>query len=107
MSDLSKIILSNLAYNDSFSRRVAPFLKTEYFESYTEKIVFKIISDFIREYNSTPSKDAILVCLDKKTDLNEETYKTCRNLVESMSVDEKTDQTWLVNETENFCKEKG
>lgn len=106
MSDLSKIILSNLAYNDSFSRRVAPFLKTEYFESYTEKIVFKIISDFIREYNATPSEDAILVCLDKKTDLNEESYKSCRNLVQSMEVDEKTDQTWLVNETENFCKEK-
>lgn len=106
MSDLSKIILSNLAYNDSFSRRVAPFLKTEYFESYTDKVVFKIISDFIREYNATPSKDAILVCLDKRTDLNEDAYKSCRNLVESMSVDEKTDETWLVNETENFCKEK-
>jgi len=106
MSDLSKLILSNLAYNDSFSRRVAPFLKGEYFESFADKTVFHIISNFIREYNTTPSRDAIVVCLDKKTDLNEQTYKNCKELVDSFSVDEKTDETWLVTETENFCKEK-
>ena len=106
MSDLSKLILSNLAYNDSFSRRVAPFLKGEYFESFADKTIFNIISNFIREYNTTPSRDAIVVCLDKKTDLNEQTYKNCKELVDSLSVDEKTDETWLVTETENFCKEK-
>ena len=106
MSDLSKLILSNLAYNDSFSRRVAPFLKGEYFESFADKTIFNIISNFIREYNTTPSRDAIVVCLDKKTDLNEQTYKNCKELVDSFSVDEKTDETWLVTETENFCKEK-
>jgi len=106
MSDLSKLILSNLAYNDSFSRRVAPFLKGEYFESFADKTIFHIISNFIREYNTTPSRDAIFVCLDKKTDLNEQTYKNCKELVDSLSVDEKTDETWLVTETENFCKEK-
>ena len=76
MSDLSKIILSNLAYNDSFSRRVAPFLQDSFFESHADKIVFKIIFDFIKQYNCNPTKDAILVCLDKKTDLNDELYKT-------------------------------
>ena len=106
MSDLSKIILSNLAYNDSFSRRVAPFLKSEYFESFADKVIFKIVSEFIREYNSTPSKDAISVILDKRTDLNEQTYKLCKELIDSMSVDEKTDQNWLITETENFCKER-
>ena len=106
MSDLSKIILSNLAYNDSFSRRVAPFLQDSFFESHADKIVFKIIFDFIKQYNCNPTKDAILVCLDKKTDLNDELYKTCHSTIESFSVDDKTDQEWLIDETENFCKER-
>jgi len=55
MSDLSRLIISNLAYNDSFSRRVAPFLSEDYFETRTDKIVYKIVSDFIKEYNTTPT----------------------------------------------------
>mgnify|MGYP003117708828 FL=1 len=106
MSDLSKIILSNLAYNDSFSRRVAPFLQDSFFESHADKILFRIIFDFIKQYNCNPTKDAIIVCLDKKTDLNEELYKTCHSTIENFNVDDKTDQEWLIDETENFCKER-
>ena len=106
MSDLSRLILSNLAYNDSFSRRVAPFLTEDYFESHSDKIIYRIISDFIKEYNTTPTKDAILVCLDKVGELNDESFNSCKGLVDSLSIDENTDQEWLVNETEAFCKER-
>ena len=106
MSDLSRLILSNLAYNDSFSRRVAPFLTEDYFESHSDKIIYRIISDFIKEYNTTPTKDAILVCLDKVGELNDDSFNSCKGLVDSLSIDENTDQEWLVNETEAFCKER-
>jgi replicative DNA helicase len=106
MSDLSRLILSNLAYNDSFSRRVAPFLSEEYFEDNSDKIIFKIVSGFIKEYNTTPTKDAIIICLDKVGELNDDAFTSCKNLVDSLEVDEKTDQEWLVNETENYCKER-
>jgi|TARA_R110000868_G_scaffold246429_2_gene503074 replicative DNA helicase len=106
MSDLSRLILSNLAYNDVFSRRVAPFLSEEYFESSSDKIVYKIVSTFIKEYNTPPTKDAILICLDKVGELNDDSFNSCKSLVDSLQVDDKTDQEWLVNETENYCKER-
>ena len=106
MSDLSKIILSNLAYNEKYSRRVSPFLEDSYFENYSEKIIFRVISEFIRSYNTIPTKEAIVVSLDKREDLNEETYRICNELIEDLSVDEKTDQAWLIDETENYCKER-
>jgi len=106
MSDLSRLIISNLAYNDSFSRRVAPFLSEDYFETRTDKIVYKIVSDFIKEYNTTPTKDAILICLDKIEELNDDSFKSCKDFVDSLQVDEKTDQEWLVKETETYCKER-
>ena len=46
------------------------------------------------------------MCLDKKTDLNDELYKTCHSTIESFNIDDKTDQEWLIDETENFCKER-
>ena len=106
MSDLSRLILSNLAYNDSFSRRVAPFLSEEYFETKTDKVVYTIVSDFIKEYNTTPTKDAIIICLDKVEELNDDSFKSCKDFVDSLQVDEKTDQEWLVKETETYCKER-
>mgnify|MGYP003111900334 FL=1 len=106
MSELPKIILSNLAYNEKYSRKVSPFLQEKYFDNFSDKIIFRIISTFIREYNSIPSKDAILVSLEKRTDLNEETFKICQETIENFSVDKTTDQDWLVNETETYCKDK-
>tara|TARA_Y100001972_G_scaffold127194_1_gene183292 strand:+ start:1144 stop:2544 length:1401 start_codon:yes stop_codon:yes gene_type:complete len=106
MSDITKLILSNLAYNDSFSRRVAPFLLEDYFEEHSNKVVFKIISSFIKEYNTTPTKDAMLICLDKVLGLNGDSFTLCKNLIDSLSIDEKTDQDWLIQETESFCKER-
>jgi len=106
MADISEIILSNLAYNDKFSRRVCPFLEERYFDNFSEKIIFNIINTFIRDYNTIPTKDAILVSLNKRTDLNEETFKICSQVIENLSVDKNTDENWLINETENYCKEK-
>ena len=106
MSDLTKVILSNLAYNEKYSRKVFPFLEERYFENFSDKVVFRIVSDFIKDYNSVPTKEAIVISLDKRTDLNEETYKGCMSLIDSLSVDEKTDENWLVSETENYCKER-
>ena len=106
MSDLTNIILSNLAYNDKYSRKVFPFLDEKYFEQFPDKIVFRMISNFIKEYNTTPTKDAIVISLDKRTDLNEETYKNCLSLIGGLAVDENTDENWLVSETENYCKDR-
>tara|TARA_Y100001973_G_C5179812_1_gene324157 strand:- start:89 stop:1495 length:1407 start_codon:yes stop_codon:yes gene_type:complete len=106
MSDLTKVILSNLAYNEKYSRKVFPFLEERYFENFSDKVVFRIVSEFIKEYNSIPTKEAIVISLDKRNDLNEETYKGCISLIDGLSVDEKTDENWLVSETENYCKEK-
>ena len=46
------------------------------------------------------------MCLDKVGELNDDSFNSCKGLVDSLSIDENTDQEWLVNETEAFCKER-
>jgi replicative DNA helicase len=102
---IEKTILSHLVYNEPFARKVLPFLKDEYFNSLSEKVVYGIIRDYIEKYNSTPTKEVLALELSSMDGMNETTFKDSKSLIESISV-EPTDIEWLVNSTEKFCQEK-
>jgi replicative DNA helicase len=102
---IEKTILSHLVYNEPFARKVLPFLKDEYFNALSEKVVYGIIRDYIEKYNSTPTKEVLALELSSMDGMNETTFKDSKSLIESISV-EPTDIEWLVNSTEKFCQEK-
>ena len=101
------VILENLLYNDEYSRRVVPFLKDEYFHDRTEKILYGTISDFILKYNNLPTKEAVVIDIDKNKSITEDEYKSVIELMDNLEKkDELPDFDWLVSETETFCKDK-
>ena len=51
--------------NEDFCRKVIPFLKSEYFHDKCEKLIFQDIEDFFMKYNTVPSKEAVIISLDK------------------------------------------
>ena len=53
------IILENLIFNETYTRKVIPFLKEEYFHDKVKKTLFVEIRDFFSKYNQLPSKDAL------------------------------------------------
>ena len=53
---LEEIIFSHLLFNEEYSRKVIPFLKNEYFQTRTNKILFELIDGYIKTYNVVPSK---------------------------------------------------
>ena len=107
MKNIERVILQNLIYNEEFSRRVAPFLTDEYFHDPIEKMVFQSIQNFISIYNALPSKEAIIIDLDKKRDITEPQFKQLGDLMENLTEEEnKPEFQWLLNETEEFCKDK-
>ena len=107
MTDVEKLILHNLIKNETYSRKVTPFLKREYFHDRSVRLVFETIHDFILKYNNLPTKEAIYIILDKNKSITQEEMKRVSNVVEEVSNNkEACDQEWLFNETENFCKEK-
>ena len=42
MERIETTVLSNLIYHEKYCRKVLPFIKTEYFEQKSEKILFEI-----------------------------------------------------------------
>ena len=102
---LEKIVLQNLLYNEDYSRKVAPFLKAEYFHDRHERIVFDIAQSFILSYNNLPTKEVILIEVNKLKNINELDFKTIQSVLGDLS-NEEVDFSWLVEQTENFCKDK-
>ena len=104
--NLEQTILSNLISNPDYTRKVIPYLKEEYFQDSTEKVVFKTIALYVERYKSPPEQGVVKLDLQKIT-LNEEQYKVAQEYVDNLSYDISDEQfEWLVDETEKWCKDK-
>ena len=104
---IEKLILKNLLTNEEYTRKVIPFLKEEYFHDYILKTIFNSVSSFVLKYNSSPTKESLLITIDEKKDLTEDDFKNATSIVEEIySYKDDHDQTWLVEQTEKFCKDK-
>jgi archaellum biogenesis ATPase FlaH len=99
-------ILAHLVHDEDYGRKVIPFLKDDYFQDYQDKVVFKLITEYVAKYNSFPSKEALAIDLSNKDGINEETFKQAKELIANLKVDTDTDREWLLDQTEKFCQDK-
>jgi replicative DNA helicase len=105
---IEQVILSNLLYNEEYSRKAIPFLKDEYFTNYNEKIIFNVINEYVQKYNAFPSKEALAIDLSNKDGLGEEAFRQSKELINALKkdTDEETKIDWLLDQTEKFCQDK-
>lgn len=101
--DIETLILKNLYTFEEYSRAVLPFIKEDYFTDNDEKIIFTVIRDYILKYNKAPSRDVVLIELDNSNAVFDETITYFKN---TFTDNERSrDKEWLVDQTENFCKD--
>ena len=106
MSDrIENTILTNLFYNENYTRKALPFIKPYYFSKKDERELYAEVEKFVTKYKNLPTKEAILIELNNRKDLNEEEYKGIKDLVNTISYEE-TDLQWLLDTTEKFCKDR-
>ena len=61
MDKIEFLILRNLIHNEEYVRKVIPFIKSDYFEDYNQKVVFEEISKFVVEYNQPATKEVLCI----------------------------------------------
>lgn len=103
---IEKIILKNLLKTERYTRKVLPFLKSEYFLDPNDKILFKSIQAFIEKYNTAPTNDALEVEIESLKIGDDELKAIKKTLKEIEEDQDATTYDWLVVETEKFCKNK-
>ena len=105
MNSLEFTILNNLVTNDQFRRQAFPYLKKEYFEEEHNKLLFDLISNFIDKYEKCPTKESLAIDLQNVTSLTDQQFKISLEAIDKVN-DEKLDQTWLVDSTEEWCRNR-
>ena len=103
--NIEKTILSNLLHNEEFARKVIVFLKDEYFQDHTERVVFSEVQKFYAKYNDVPSREALQIAVDEREDLSSSVYEEAEALIKSLEEIDNNEK-WLLDETEKFCKDK-
>jgi len=105
MDKVEFLILRNLLHNEEYVRKVIPFIKAEYFEDANQKIVFQEILSFVQEYNQPTTKEVLCIEVEKRKDVNEDSFKQLIHLIECLE-NVPVEFDWLVNTTEKWCRDR-
>ena len=104
-SRIEQTIISSLFFREDYTRKVLPFVKEEYFGNRVEQLLYGEIFKFVEKYNNLPTKDAILIELNSRKDINEEELNHLKDYVNGIENTE-SDEQWLTETTEKFCKDR-
>ena len=104
-SRIEQTIISSLFFKEEYTRKVLPFIKEEYFGNRVEQLLYGEIFKFIEKYNNLPTKDAMLIELGQRKDINEEELNHLKDYVVAVENTE-ADEQWLTETTEKFCKDR-
>ena len=108
LNKLDNIILSNLIYNETYYKKVIGYIKAEYFDEPHLNIkvkLFNFILEYEQKYDKLPCKNSIEIdIIEKNINSDKENISSYinENLIEYPDIDYR----WLVDKTENWCKER-
>jgi len=104
---LENIILKNLVKNDDFTRKTIPFIEEEYFSNSHERIFFSHVKNYFNQYNSLPTKEALAILVSNDKNINERDFESIKETLEEISNDtDETNTQFLIDKTEQFCKDR-
>lgn len=105
MEAIESTIIKNLVNSESYMRKVIPYIKGEYFTQYSDKVLFDIINQFVVSYGQTPTKEVLLIEVDNRKDLSEDSYKELQLKIDDINNTE-VDSQWILDTTEKWCKQR-
>ena len=102
---IEEITLSKLILNDTYTKKVLPFIKDDYFDAPSHKILFSTLSEYVNKFETTPEPNALKIEVEKRRDISEEIYQEVEQFLNNLDRDQ-YNEDWLVETTEKWCKEK-
>ena len=105
MDNVEFLILRNLLHNEEYVRKVIPFIKSDYFDNRSQKIVYEEILKFVEQYNKPVTKEILCIETEKRQDITDGDYKEITQLISSLE-EAPTEFDWLVSTTEKWCRDR-
>ncbi len=102
---IEQTILANLVYNEEYCRKVIPFIKKEYFQDHKEAVIISEVLSFFNKYNKPATKEILSIEVGNRKDLNDKELAEI-NVMISACEPQLTNNDWMLENTEKFCKDK-
>jgi len=104
-TDLEQVIIRNILNDETYMRKVIPFVKREYFEG-VYKLIFLEITKFVGKYNKLPSLSTLQVEIENSDRFNENNYSEAMELLPSVFQKVEENEQWLYDTTEKWCQDR-
>ena len=111
-SVMETVIIGSLLHNPEYSSTVLPHTKADFFENGANKTLYAILTEYLAEYGSIPTAEAIQVEVENRKGLNEETFQETAELIEKLYQPALIqnlagqDKQWLLDKTEKHFKDR-
>ena len=99
-------IIRGLIHDESYTRKVLPYVEAEYFEATTGRTYFECCKRFFTEYNQCIDAEATKVAIEQLEDISEQDFQHVGAVFDSLFEEYRVSTDWLVDETEKWCKER-
>lgn len=98
-------IIGGLIGDEEYCRKVAPFIDPRYFSDRYENVIVSEALAFFSKFNKPATKDIIKIELGGRKDLNDKELSDCISTLDNIKF-EKSNDEWLEQRTEKFCKDR-
>ena len=103
-ANIEQTILRNLLTNESYMRKVLPFIKPDYFQG-VYKTLFKEAGKYVAKYNKLPTQETLQIELQEASMSNDQ-FTMAMDIVPQLFTHEKIDDEWLIDNTEKWCQDR-
>ena len=81
---LEQTILKNLIQNEEYTRKVLPYIKSEFFQERDEEFLFKQVKEYFLKYKSVPTPEALIIDIDEKDGVDALLLQESINLIQEI-----------------------
>jgi len=108
ISSVEHTILSSLIFNENYTRKVLPYLKTIYFETTSGRTLFELCEKYFSKFSSCPTKESLSIEIEALVGIGDEEFKSIAELCTSIFTEGAPSSSldFLIETTEKWCQER-
>lgn len=104
-TNIEQVVLKNILTNETYMRKVLPFIKAEYFEGIYREL-FKQSGKFVAKYNKLPSAESFKIEIDSADNFSDDYHRQAIEIIPELFTKEQSDEEWLLDATEKWCQDR-
>ena len=106
LSTLEISIIKGFIHDETYTRKVLPYVKDVYFETAVGRTYFELCKKHFSDYNECVTRESLIVTIDGVEGLSEAEFQSLGGYFDSLFENYKQNTDWLIDTTEQWCKER-